>query len=275
MKIDKNGIFIDDYNKNLERRCVDSSCQKKYSINEYLEGSEGDFYPPVNYIDGCSKSCLECWLGVSEFMDNDTQVENDVSYELGLEFPTEHGHWYDSHKFDEIGRGNLEVAYEKYIKDDCHLIVIPLSRVSVDRAIYLPCGLIVYPVGGLDFSDLEFNSEEDCELSSIQSLSSGVTIDSFTTQALLVLPIKLNWNSLLFKGHSEHMELIRTISEMFDAMFFNFLKYENCQLTYIPDEGLPNLLGQINSNPMMAGALFLKNGTRKAKLISGAATHTE
>jgi hypothetical protein len=274
MRINENGILIDKYSKNLERRCTKLSCNKKYRIIEYLEGSEGMFYPPVNYIQGCSSSCLECWLGVSELMKDNSPEEHQDINNLNLKFPSEHDHWYNENNYTEIDSGNIEITYDAYLKKGCHLAFLPLSRVSIDRTIFLPCGFMVYPEGRLDFSSLDFDFVEECELSSIQSLTSKVTIDDFNSQPILVLPLNFNWNSLLFNAHSEHMELIRTLSEIFDSMFFNLLKFKNCKLTYIPDEGLPNSLGQIGSKSMMAGALFSKNGTSKAKLIGGAAyTH--
>jgi hypothetical protein len=271
MKMNESGIHLDEYTKNLERRCNNSSCQKKYRILDYIGGNEGMFYPPVKYARGCSKFCLECWLGVSEFTAQDDSEELKENKKLNLKFPTEHNHWYNENNLKEINNGNLQVTYEAYLNDGCHLAILPLSRIIVEKAIYLPCGLMIYPEGRIDFSNFDSNSGEQCELSSLQSIASGVSVSDFNNQPVLIIPLKFNWDSLLSISHSEHMEIIRTLSEIFDAMFFNFLKYENCQLTYIPDEGLPNSLGQINSNNMMAAALFLKNGTNKGKIIAGAA----
>jgi hypothetical protein len=271
VRINENGIQIDEYSKNLERRCSKSSCQKKYRILDYMEGSESMFYPPVKYAGGCSKFCLECWLDVSEYTDLDSSEEQKEHSKLNLRYPTEHDHWYNENNFKEIDNGNLQLTYKDYLNDGCHLAILPLSRIHVEKAIYLPCGLMIYPEGRIDFSDFDLNSGKQCELSSLQSTASGVSLSDFNRQPVLIIPLKLNWNSLLFTSHFEHMEIIRTLSEMFDSMFFNFLKYQNCQLTYIPDEGLPNSLGQINSNQMMAAALFLKNGSNKGKIIAGAA----
>jgi hypothetical protein len=275
MKIKQDGIYIDEYNMYLERRCKESSCGKKYTIYSHYSNSKSFFYPPVNYVQGCSKYCLECWLDVTQYMDDTVHNEPQENHNLNLSFPLKHDHWYDKGIIGQIDSGFLSAAYEKYIADECHLVLLPLSRIVVDRSIFLPCGVMIYPERRLSFTDLIFDKNDgECKLSSLQSKVSGVSIKDYEKQPVLVMPIKLNWNALLNLSHQEHMDLIRTISEMFDSMLFNAIRYKHCELTYIPDEGLPNSAGQISSNSMMASALFLKNGGSIAKIVAGSAfTH--
>lgn len=274
MKINENGISIDEYSLHLERICKEPLCGKKYRIHEYIENEEHQFYPPINYVKGCSRFCLECWLDVTQFIEpqeSDNEVEN---IELNFSFPLDHDHWYDESKFREIDLGYLTQAYENYIDDGCHLVILPLSRITTDRSIFFPCGVMIYPEGRLSIESLDFDNNDECQLSSLQSLMSGISISDYTKQPLLVLPIRINWNALLKLSHENHMDLIRTISEMFDSILFNFIKYKKCELTYKPDENLPNSAGIMNTNPMMASSLFLKKGGNVAKLISGSAfTH--
>ena len=130
---------------------------------------------------------------------------------------------------------------------------------------------MIYPEGRLSFDALEFNNNDECELSYLQSSMSGISIAEYSQQPLLVLPIKVNWRTLLRASHKKHMDMIRAISEVVDYLCLNFIQYKLCELTYMPDEGLPNSAGQVNSNSMMASSLFLKNGGDEAKLISGSA----
>ncbi len=272
MKININGIFIDDYSLNIERVCHDKACLKTYRIIEYYEGSEARFYPPYNYVQGCSSYCLECWLDVSQFMNK--LEENKKNYELDLSFPVDHSNWYAEENFQEIDLGNLEVTYKEYTEAGSHVVLLPLSRFVTDKSIFLPCGVMIYPEGRLELSNLDLSSSDD-QLATIQSLMSGVKLEDYNAQPLIALPININWDSLLACSHMQHMELIRTLSEMIDALCLDYIRYTHCKLTYIPDEGLPNSAGQIASNSMMSSALFMRNGSREAKLIGGAAfTHT-
>lgn len=232
MKIKQDGIDIDEYNMYLERRCKESSCGKKYIIYSHYPHSKAFFYPPINYVRGCSKYCLECWLGVTQHMDTTVQNEPQENHKLKLNFPLKHDHWYDKEIIEQIDSGLLSAAYEKYIADECHLVLLPLSRIAVDRSIFLPYGVMIYPEGKLSFTDLIFNKNDGkCELSSVQSNVSGVSIKDYERQPVLVMPIKFDWNALLNLSHQEHMDLIRTISEMFDSMIFNFIRYKYCGVT--------------------------------------------
>ena len=271
MKINKNGISLDEYSLHVERVCKEPICGKKYTIQEYLDESEYNFYPPVSYIKGCSRFCLSCWLGVTEHNDADDSGFEGEDHGLDLCFPDDHSHWYDESNYREIDLGDLSKAYEKYINDGCHLAILPLSRIATHRSIFLPYGVMIYPEGRLSFDALEFNNNDECELSYLQSSMSGISIAEYSQQPLLVLPIKVNWRTLLRASHKKHMDMIRAISEVVDYLCLNFIQYKLCELTYMPDEGLPNSAGQVNSNSMMASSLFLKNGGDEAKLISGSA----
>jgi len=272
MKINIDGIFIDDYSINIERVCHGEDCHKTYRIIECYDRGESYFYPPYNYIKGCVNYCLGCWLDMSQFMGK--TEEKKQNHELNLSFPKNHSSWYREKDFREIDLGNLCVTYRNYTENGSHVVLLPLSRFVTDKSIFLPYGVMIYPEGRLDLSNLNLSETGD-QLAAIQSKMSGVKIDDYNSQPLIALPININWNSLLACSHMQHMELIRTISEMVDALCLDFIRYTHCELTYIPDEGLPNSAGQISSNSMMSSALFMRNGSREAKLIGGAAfTHT-
>lgn len=272
MKINSEGILIDEYSANLERVCKEPECKKVYRIVEYYESNNSYFYRPYNYVKGCSDFCLECWLDVSEFVEKSPTAE--PSYQLDLELPQDHSHWYNENHLQRIDMGDLELAYQDYVSDGCHVVLMPLSRFVTDKSLFLPNGVMIFPEGRVDLSQV-VNSKLGNELAIIQTTASGVSLDEYETQPLIALPIKINWEGLINATHSQHMELIRAISETIDALCMNFICYKNCELTYLPDEGLPNSAGQLSSNSMMSSALFLRSGGNEAKLIAGAAfSHT-
>lgn len=99
MKINIDGIFIDEYTLNQERICSAEGCQKTYRIIDYYESSEEKFYPPINYVRGCFSECLECWLNVSQFMNS--PIENQYRCDFSVSFPEDHDFWYDVKDFPD------------------------------------------------------------------------------------------------------------------------------------------------------------------------------
>lgn len=267
MKINVNGIFFDEYSLNLERTCGEKSCQKTYRIIDYYESSEDKFYPPIDYARGCSSECLECWLDLTQFM-NKPLVNNDF-LDLNISIPDDHSFWYDHNDFEEIDLGNIGVAYKKYIARGSHVALLPISRLVTDKSIFFPHGVMIYPQGRLDLNEINL-CESNNELSDVQTIASGVDLDSYKSNAIIVLPINCDWNSILGCSHKKHLELIRTISEMIDRLCLDMVRFHQCKLTDIPDEGLPNSAGQIGFGSMMSSAMILKHGGRDAKLVSGA-----
>lgn len=276
MNINKNGISIDDYNLNKGRSCRE--CGKKYKIITCLEEYEDRFFKPWDYAYGCATTCMECWFGVSDspnyfglsdyFQDLD-EATNTSAAEINLRYPTEHRTWYDNNNIEKIDLGNFRLGYKDYIADDCHIVILPLSRVVTEKTIFLPCGVLIYPESRLKLSDLNISNNSLSQSSSLQTKLSGITVNTFNSHPLIVLPLKFNWAYIQNCDHDSHMEIVSTISEGIDILCFDFLKYKHCGLSYIPDQSLPSSPGQISSNSMMSGAIFLKEDSTESIIIGG------
>ena len=281
MKINKDGININNYDLYLNRYCV--SCENKYKIIDSFS-NKSHFYKPYDYIKGCSEYCLHCWLLLDDKPDSNLNAENDktdIVIKLNLTYPSNHNYWYNEDNYQEIDLGNLELAYKDYIIDDFHLVILPISRLVIHRSIFLSLGTMIYPEGRLDFSSLNLENLETSELldeipqelsskqlSSLQSQLSDISIETLNEYSLIVMPVSLEWETLSNATHEEHLELIYNISEKLDSVFLNYIKYMNCKISYLPNNQLPSSASQTNVNNMST-ALFINTKTNNAKLISG------
>jgi hypothetical protein len=268
---------IDEYNINLERKCISKDCNRIYTIKHYLDYCKHYFSVPVNYIKGCTNYCIDCWLGIpiNDLDCNNNQDTNNVFYnspeftEINLSFPENHKYWYDSNNYQEILTGDLPIAYKDYISDECYLAILPLSRFHIDRTLLLPYGVAIYPAGVIKLNKINFRNEYK-SLSALQSKVSGVSIETIQSHPLIILPFKCKWKSLFKYTHNQHLEIIRRLSELVDVLCLNFIRYKNCELEPIPSEDLPSHAGQISTNNMMSSAILFNSQLNQAKLISGA-----
>jgi hypothetical protein len=268
---------IDEYSLNLERKCKAKNCNRIYTIKEYLDGDNSYFLKPVNYRKGCKNYCMECWLGVPpDDLNIDDRCTSNSTFrnffeatEIHLSFPDKHEYWYDSNIYKEILIGDLSTAYKNYIYDECHLAILPLSRLHIDMTLLLPYGVTIYPAGVLKLNELNFRNEPEC-LSALQSKVSGINIKTLNEHPLIVLPFKCEWETIFKCTHDQHLNIIRWLSELVDKLCLNFIRFKNCELEPIPSEDLPSHAGQISTNHMMSSALLFNSKLNEAKLISGA-----
>ncbi len=269
MRFEHEGLLVDDYSLSLNRHCKD--CGKAYTIGDYMGGfSEHHFYRPVDYKSGCERSCLECWLGVSEFVKPRPQNLQPVFHNLNLTFPLEHGHWYDDSHYEQIIAGQWAVTYKKYLKDGCHLVVLPLARLQTDRVVLIPNGVAIYPVGRFGFSTIA-GDQSALMAAALQSAASGVSIADLKSHPVMVFPVRFSWEALIHANHKDHMIMIDALSGLTEPLCFDLFRYWHCRLGQTPDEGLPALPGQLQSNLMMAGALLINGLTHQSVVLGGAA----
>lgn len=270
MKLSIDGLTLSAYETKLIRTC--SGCSRTYSIYDYAEGSDHYFYRPTNYKNGCERHCLECWLGVSDPLN--TPPATNESIEVETPSPEIHQHWYDEKSYTSIDQGDLGTAYKKYFQEDCHLAILPLSRLVTDRSVFLPYGVMIYPQGRLNLATLHADNKQLTRAASSQISASKVRLVQLDKHPLLVIPLKFSWEELERGSHSVHLEMIARISEITDSLCFDVVNYQNCKLEHLSCETKPANPGQLTSNPMMSAALLVKSDAMDSVLLAGAAfTH--
>lgn len=270
LKLSIDGLTLSAYETKLIRTCSD--CSRAYSIFEYSESSDHYFYRPTNYKNGCERHCLECWLGVSEPLD--TPPETNDSIEVETPSPEIHRHWYDEASYISIDQGDLGTAYKTYFQEGCHLAILPLSRLITDRSIFLPHGIMIYPQGRLNLSNLRIDNKQLTMIASSQIRASKVRLVQLDKHPLLVIPLKFSWERLKRGSHSAHLEMIARISEITDSLCFDVINYQNCKLEHLSCETKPANPGQLMSHSMMSAALLVRSDAMDSVLLAGAAfTH--
>lgn len=156
------------------------------------------------------------------------------------------------------------------------LVAMPIARVDVEwTARAYPGPVVFYPPGAVDLDKLHIveNRETTSSLAEESSRASGIAASVLDRHPLVAFPFELSWSALRRVGHSDHLELIRRLSEHVDTICLNFIRYAQCPIDS-PD-CLPGRAGQLNSNTMMAGALVYSPAERQARLMGGAAfTHS-
>ena len=274
MNINKDGIHINLYQQYKQRYCI--SCNNKYRIIDSIYGSSRNLYPPVNYYQGCEEYCYGCWVCVEP-----PKVEKNESYSrLKIEYPNSHSDWYNINNYEEINLGNIKLAYEEYLKDGFHLIILPINRFVTGRSIFLPKGIMIYPEGRLKIPSINIKTFEQNEfflhpedmsitdLSQLQTYLSDVTINDLNMYPLIVMPIKLDWDILINSTHDEQLEMIYNVSEQINKLCLNYLRYKFCELKYGTTEQLPSNASQVLINNMSA-VLLIKNDDTDRKFIAG------
>lgn len=272
MKIDRNGVRIEEYEIFKSRRC--KRCNVIYDLS-FVDDSQ--FCKPYDYSRGFEKFCLSCWL-LGE--DNPITEKTQVFIEFQPVFPSDHSTWYDTKDYLEIVKGDLNLAYKDYIKNDCHIVVLPISRLHVDKTIFLPSGVLIYPKGILNFDKYKlddnsifdnYNTEtyEDEDFVKLQSFLSGITIKDCEEETFIVLPISFEWESIYKCTHSYHMNFIRTLSEIIDEAGLKYLKYKNSNLDYNLESSLPSYAGQLSSNFIMSSCLLINGKTNELRILGG------
>ncbi len=271
---------IDDYARSLARTC--ESCRRAYTIGEFLESNEDYFPRPYDYRAGCERYCLSCWLGVgpNDFPEDQDNAESSLPGEdecaalpVDGEVP-EGADWPYEAVYPDLVGGRLMSAYSWFFDRGAGLAILPISRTHVNRPTFFPGGIAFYPAGCLDLDSLGLVPNRDRFVSQDDpsSLSSGVSVDVLSKHPLIVLPCKLEWEVFRNATHRSHLELIRWLSEEIDRRCLDFIRYQLCRIE--PIEALPGRAGQLDSNPIMAGALLYDPAVRDARIVGGAAfTH--
>lgn len=238
-----------------------------------MELAEQHFYWPFNYKNGCERSCLECWLGVSDLENLSPKTTQKLQMEVFGSLA--HDHWIDATIFKEVERGDLGAAYSQYFHQGSHLAILPLSRLVADRSIFLPWGIMIYPQGRLDLKSIKIDNKQLTKAAYSQVGASGVRLRELEKYPLLVIPIRFSWESILQVDHRAHMEMIASVSEMVDGLCFDFINYKGCRLEHLSSETKPASPGQLMSNRMMSAMLLVKSSEMDSILLAGAAfTHT-
>lgn len=267
MRITIDGLTFSPYDTNLVRSC--SECKNEYSIRHYFEQTESSFYWPINYKNSCERTCLECWLGVSEYAESVYKKEKPEEIEVCI--PERHDHWFDSTIYSEIDQGNLSAAYSEYFYQGCHLAILPLSRLITDRSIFLPRGVMIYPVGRLDLKCLKLEKRQLDRVASYQISASGVRLGHLDNYPLLVIPLRFSWEQLRLGDHGAHMDMIVKVSEIVDGLCYDVINYVGCRLEHLASETKPALPGQLASKLMMSAAVLVKSDAMDSVLLAGAA----
>lgn len=267
MRITIDGLTFSPYDTKLVRSC--SECKSEYSIGYYFEQSEHHFYWPINYKNGCERKCLECWLGVSEYVKSVCKKKRPSEIEVSIS--EGHGHWFDHTIYSEIDQGNLSAAYSEYFHQGCHLAILPLSRLIADRSIFLPRGVMIYPVGRLDLKRLKLEKRQLDRVASYQISASGVRLGHLDNYPLLVIPLKFSWQQLRLGDHGAHMDMIVKVSEIVDSLCYDFINYLGCRLEHLASETKPALPGQLASRLMMSATVLVKSDAMDSVLLAGAA----
>lgn len=275
MLIDSSGIKVDEYDIYKSRKC--NRCNNLYDL---IGVTEDYFRVPYDYAKGFEENCLSCWL-LSD--DSHIEEENDsssVQIEFNPSLPSDNNKWYDHNNYSKICDGDINLGYVNYINDDCHIIILPISRLHIDRTIFLPKGVLIYPKGVIDlnkyilednsiFDNYEMNIFEAEELVRLQSFLSKVEITDYINETLIVLPMKFKWEDIYKCTHNYHMNFIRKCSEIIDEIGLKYLKYKSCKLDYNLESSLPSYAGQLSCNLRMSSCLLLNGKTNELKLIGG------
>jgi len=172
--------------------------------------------------------------------------------------------------------GNLLEDFDSFLESNICLVVMPISRLTIDSLPkFYPPAIVFYPEGYVNLDDLYikinyFNSNSIAEMASI---ASRINQEILGYHPLIVFPIRTSWSIFVNCGHTEHMEFIRTLSEYVDRSCLNFIRYKQCPIE--PIDSLPGRAGMVNSNSMMSGALLYNYSLKESRIIGGAAfTHT-
>jgi hypothetical protein len=179
--------------------------------------------------------------------------------------------WPYADAYADLTTGNLLDGYAWFFARGYDLAIFPVSRLHVNRPAFFPGAVAFYPPGVASLTDLSVvpNRENAEAVAERCSFSSGVTVDLLGMQSLVVVPCRVDWRVLDDSSHEMQMEMIREFSEKIDLTCMNFLRYRLCHIE--PIEGLPGHAGQIDDNPMIAGAVIYNHGQGQARAFGGAA----
>jgi hypothetical protein len=272
-------IQIDRYSLVIDRSCQE--CGRTYRIQDYVETSESSFQKPIRYIDGCEQFCLSCWLGVGPNDSDHVTLRADPvappSTDLCVDVPRKelrdgrhHVIWPYDDVYESLLQGNLLDGFQWFFRAGWHLAVLPIARVKLGAPVFFPNGGAIYPpqVAQLDALNPRSNRKDSESREEVCSAESGVDIRTFERQSLVVIPCRFPWDEFVESGHQEHLRFIRSLSELIDLTFLNFMRYRGCRLD--STDCVPGRAGQTRDNPRMSGALVYNGATAESRIVGGA-----
>ena len=172
--------------------------------------------------------------------------------------------------------GNLLEDFDCFLEREMCLVVMPISRLTIDDPPkFYPPNIVFYPEGyaNLDNLHIKINYLNSNSIAEIASIASRINQEILDFHPLIVFPIRTSWSVFIHCGHTDHLEFIRTLSEYVDKSCLNFIRYMQCSIE--PIDSIPGRAGMANSNNMMSGALLYNHFLKESRIIGGAAfTHT-
>lgn len=259
---------IDPYSLKIQRIC--QSCGATYTIGDYWETSENYFYKPYDYFAGCQDDCLNCWL-VGPPDNEPEQIPDELAAtEIAVTHSTgDSASWPYEAIYEYLCEGDLARTYEWFFKQGCHLAVLPIAKLQVDRAVTFPSGHIFYPAGYLDLDQLNVKSnDESASIAEATSKASGITKEVLSCHPLVTFPVRFDWKEFRHSNHKNHLQFIHFLSETVDRGCLDFARYQTCRLA--ESEDLPCRSGQVYTDPAMAGACLFNQELQEAQIIGGA-----
>ena len=82
----------------------------------------------------------------------------------------------------------------------------------------------------------------------------SVNLEMIDSDCLVVFRASFDWRRVTSASHSEHMEMIRDLSEGIDDVCLNAIRYHLCRIE--PADIVPARVGQLTRNSMMSGVLL-------------------
>jgi len=272
-------IQIDRYSVVIDRSCQE--CERTYRIEDYVETGESYFQKPVRYVDGCEQFCLACWLcvGPNDFPDADREPDSVAlpQVDLHVEVPGKelrdgrfHVVWPYDDVYESLVQGAILDSFQWFFQSGWHLAAMPIARVKIVNPVFFPNGGAIYPpqvaqLQVLSTKPNQKNSENRAELCSAES---GIDVRTFERQPLIVIPCRFDWDLFVNASHQGHLHFIRSLSELIDRTFLEFMRYRKCRLD--STDSIPGRAGQTKDNPRMAGALVYNDSVRESRIVGGA-----
>jgi hypothetical protein len=226
--------FSDD---DLRRERICANCGNRYAIEHYFPGSKQYFEGSYNYLAGCITHCLVCWLGCGP----------------------EHKE-LEGHLLREIGPG---------LGLGTHLVVMPITRVTLEFPVGFPKHTRIYPPGIANLEMLKILEDDDISrsLAGFQSQASGVDQNALNRHATVAFPYTFEWDALWSMNHKNQLEFLRFLSEQADVNCLDLIRYRLCSIDMA--DTLPGRAGQLGSNHMMAGVLLYNASRNEGRIIGG------
>lgn len=167
--------------------------------------------------------------------------------------------------FEELSQGRV-------------LCLMPVERVRLDERLEGPNGVMFYPAKTIDFRTLRVVSDPDRVLENfhyrqytlddggIASAITGVNADALHSLPIVARTIDLNWSAFLNMSATEHIDLLRTLSDGFEETM-DLVRYSGGRLD-LP-ETLPGRVGLVPTSGGFSAALLYKLQDNESYIVAG------